>query len=146
MRDPEVTSRIMSAVRSRDTKAEVGLRQALWRRGLRYRIRSRLPGKPDIVFPTPRVAVFVDGDFWHGNAWRVRGMPTFDSQFERMNNPDFWRKKIRNNMARDERVTHELQQAGWTVYRVYESRLQKNLGDVADEVEYLVRSQASRHT
>jgi len=130
----------MAAVKSRDTKAEIALRQALWRRGLRFRVHSQLPGKPDIVFPTAHVAIFVDGDFWHGNSWLVRGMPSFDAQFERMNNSEFWRKKIRKNMTRDEEVTRALEVMGWTVYRVFESRLQKHLSDVADEVECLVRS------
>lgn len=138
-RDPVVTSRIMSAVRNRDTKPEIVLRRALWQRGLRYRVRSAMHGKPDIVFPGARVAVFVDGDFWHGNAWRIRGLPTFESQFERIANSQFWRDKLRANMARDAEVTASLTANGWRVYRVFESRLTGDVTGVASEIEALVR-------
>lgn len=138
-RDPEVTSRIMAAVPNRDTKPEIALRSALWRRGLRYRLRVRLPGKPDIVFPAGKVAVFVDGDFWHGNAWRIRGMASFDEQFEHVNNGAFWRDKIRSNMERDERVNETLESDGWLVVRVFESRLVADLDTVVEEIEATVR-------
>jgi DNA mismatch endonuclease, patch repair protein len=138
-RDPAVTSRIMAAVHNRDTKPEILLRHALWRRGLRYRVRTAVHGRPDIVFPGARVAVFVDGDFWHGNAWRVRGLPTFESQFERIANSQFWRDKLTVNMARDAEVTASLTAEGWRVYRVFESRLSGGVAEVASEIEALVR-------
>lgn len=143
MRDPQVTSKIMAAVKSRNTKPEVALRKALWHRGLRYRLHSRLTGHPDIVFPGARVVIFVDGDFWHGNAWRVRGMKSFDEQFLRHNNPEFWRKKITANMSRDQKVNDVLSREGWTVYRVFESRLNKDFSAVVLEIEELVRSSAN---
>lgn len=144
MRDPVVTSRIMAAVPSRNTRPEVALRKALWHRGLRYRVRTTLPGKPDITFPGARLAVFVDGDFWHGNAWRIRGLPSFEAQFDRMNNPDFWRAKLRRNMTRDAEVNTTLTQAGWTVYRVFESRLKRDLDEVVEEIFQRVRAGPSR--
>lgn len=140
MRDPAVTSRIMASVPNRDTRPEVALRSALWRRGLRYRIRTTLTGKPDITFPGAKLAVFVDGDFWHGNAWRIRGLPNFEAQFGRMNNPDFWRAKLRRNMTRDAEVNSALTQAGWTVYRVFESRLKSDFNRVVDEIVEQVRA------
>jgi DNA mismatch endonuclease (patch repair protein) len=147
MRDPKVTSRIMAAVRSRDTRPEIALRSILWRRGLRFRVRSKLTGKPDIVFSSARLAVFVDGDFWHGNAWRTRRLPSFEAQFERINNAAFWRAKIEANMARDQRVNTELAASGWQVYRVFESRLKDEPDLVADEVADLVRRRrATRRT
>jgi DNA mismatch endonuclease (patch repair protein) len=129
----------MAAVHNRDTKPEITLRHALWRRGLRYRVRTAVHGKPDIVFPGARVAVFVDGDFWHGNAWRIRGMPSFESQFERIANSQFWRDKLTANMTRDAAVTASLSAEGWRVYRVYESRLAADLPEVVSEIEALVR-------
>lgn len=144
-RPPEVTSRIMAAVRNRDTKPEVALRSALWRRGLRYRVHAKLPGKPDIVFPGSKVAVFVDGDFWHGNAWRVRGMDSFEEQFERISNGDFWRTKILANMDRDTRANETLEAAGWTVIRVFESRLFAELQTVTSEIENVVRVRRGRY-
>lgn len=138
-RDAETTSRIMAAVHNRDTKPELALRTALWRRGLRYRLRMDLPGKPDIIFPRCRLAVFVDGDFWHGNAWRIRGMPSFDAQFTQINNADFWRKKILANMERDSKVNETLTASGWTVFRVFESRLLNDLEGVATQIELIIR-------
>ena len=108
MRDPATTSRIKSAVRNRDTKPELLLRRALHRRGLRYRLRRPLPGHPDLAFPGARVAVFVDGDFWHGNTWRLRGAASLDDYLDSLANADFWRQKIGRNIARDRAVEHEL--------------------------------------
>lgn len=139
-RDAKITSRIMAAVRNRNTKPELLLRAALWRRGLRYRLRTKLPGKPDIAFPGSKVAVFVDGDFWHGNAWRIRGMASFDEQFEGMNNADFWRNKILTNMARDEAVNQKLRASGWMVIRVFESQLASSIDQIVAQVEEAVRS------
>src|SRR5262245_10437043 len=88
-RDPTVTSRIMSSVRSRDTQPERLLRTAIFKRGLRYRLHYRkLPGRPDLVFPSARIAVFVDGDFWHGGGWKERGFASMEAQYERRS--EFW--------------------------------------------------------
>ncbi|MFC9500046.1 very short patch repair endonuclease [Streptomyces sp. NPDC056982] len=141
-RDPAVTSRIMAAVKSKNTRPEMTLRKALWNRGLRYRLHASLPGRPDIVFPSARLVVFVDGDFWHGNAWRVRGMRSFDDQFRNINNGEKWRAKIVANVQRDEEVTVKLKESGWCVYRVFESRLKSDLGTVVDEIECRVRNAA----
>ena len=109
-RDPATTSQIMSAVRSRDTHPELLLRKALHKRGLRYRVAPRhLVGKPDIVFITARIAVFVDGDFWHGNAWRLRHATSNEHLVARWRNSEFWRNKIVGNVARDARVTRDLE-------------------------------------
>ncbi|MFC9818575.1 very short patch repair endonuclease [Streptomyces erythrochromogenes] len=146
MRDPEVTSRIMSAVGNRNTSPEMALRSALWKEGLRFRVKSKLFGKPDIVFPGARVTVFVDGDFWHGNAWRIRGMESFDAQFERINNGERWKAKISRNMERDRTVDSRLSGDGWCVYRVFESRIKKDLAGVTAEISDLVRSRCKDRT
>lgn len=137
-RDPAVTSRIMAAIPSHSTRPELALRRALWTAGLRYRLASRLPGKPDLVFPSARLAVFVDGDFWHGNAWRIRGMSSFDEQFEGRANPAFWRAKITANMERDIRVNAELKALDWDTYRVFESRLRKEIVYVVTEISEVI--------
>lgn len=127
-RDAAVTSRIMAAIPSRDTKAEVVLRKALHSRGFRYRVHSRaILGRPDIAFVSRRVAVFVDGDFWHGNTWRLRGATSLRAQFGRWRNSDFWISKIRGNMARDRAVNRALRREGWTVIRVWESAIARDL-------------------
>src|SRR3954470_20834591 len=106
-RDPAVTSRMMSAVRGKDSKAEMSLRRELHRRGLRYRLHARdVVGKPDLVVRSRRVAVFVDGDFWHGNAHRVRGLDRMEDLFP--NNREWWMQKLRRNIERDREVTTRL--------------------------------------
>jgi DNA mismatch endonuclease (patch repair protein) len=142
MRDPATTSRIMSAIRSRDTGPELLLRRELHRRGLRYRLRSSLPGRPDLVFPRARLAVFVDGDYWHGNTWRLRDAPSLDAYFASIANADFWRTKITTNIARDQRVNDQLHENGWRVVRLWESDLRKNLEESADMIERAVRDEA----
>jgi DNA mismatch endonuclease (patch repair protein) len=104
---PEVRSRIMRAIKGRDTAPELALRRALHRMGFRYRVCDRrFPGSPDVAFPTERVAVFVDGAFWRGRA----GIPKTRTAW--------WRAKFRKNRARDRRTDRCLKAAGWLVVRI----------------------------
>jgi len=136
-RDPEVTYRIMSRVRAADTKPEMLVRQRLWARGYRYRLHRRdLPGRPDLTFPSARVAVFVDGDLWHGNAWRVRERPSLASLFP--TNTDWWVSKIERNMERDREVTAALVARGWTVARFWESEILEDPDRVVSAISELV--------
>ncbi|HEU0027076.1 MAG TPA: DNA mismatch endonuclease Vsr, partial [Ktedonobacterales bacterium] len=134
-RGPDEISAIMRRVHGRDTTPELRLRRALWALGLRYRVApADLPGKPDLVFPGARLAVFVDGDFWHGNQWRRRRKAALEQQFERARPESraYWLGKIRRNMRRDAANTAALLADGWTVLRVWESQLAKDLeGTVA---------------
>lgn len=138
-RDPQVTSRIMSAVRHTGTGPEMALRRELHKRGLRFRVSTNLVGKPDIVFGPARVACFVDGDRWHGNGWRIRGYESFEDEFRHANS-DFWKKKISRNMRRDEQVTQTLADDGWLVMRVWASDVERDVVAAADQVERAVRS------
>jgi DNA mismatch endonuclease (patch repair protein) len=113
----------------------MALRRALHRNGLRYRLNSRLPGRPDVVFTRARVAVFVDGDYWHGNAWSTRGFSDFESYYGRGKNGSFWLEKIRRNVERDRTVSQLLVSDGWTVVRIWESAI---TNDVAAAVEAVV--------
>lgn len=109
------------------TKPELLLRHALWRAGLRYRKNdASLPGRPDVVFKNARVAVFCDGDFWHGRDW-----PHRKAKLERGNNPDYWIAKVERNMERDRQNTESLEAMGWTVLRMWE-------GDIKVRVDALV--------
>lgn len=135
-RAPEVTSRIMAAVRSRDTKPELALRRALHARGLRYRIHpSGIYGHPDLANAGRKVAVFVDGDYWHGNPaeWRRRGYSTLAEQFPEQKR-DFWVNKISANVRRDAEVTAVLSHDGWTVMRVWESDIRADVDRVAENI------------
>jgi DNA mismatch endonuclease (patch repair protein) len=99
----------MKQVKSEDTAPEIALRHAVWARGLRYRLHDAdLPGKPDMVLPRHKIAVFVDGDYWHGNQWRERGFRSLEEQLEQVHNKEYWIKKIERNMARDQRVVFDL--------------------------------------
>jgi DNA mismatch endonuclease (patch repair protein) len=129
----------MKAVRSFDTTPELLLRKALHRRGCRYRLHVRsLPGTPDIVFAKYRVAIFVDGDFWHGRKWILRGLPSLESQFHF--NARYCFNKIRSNIARDARADALLRQLGWEPIRVYESDILRSAQTVADRIAERIAS------
>lgn len=100
------------------------MRSALWRLGLRFRVGYRLAGTPDIVFPGARLAVFIDGCFWHG-CRKHSHMPK--------SNVAYWKKKFRGNKERDVRVNRKLKRQGWRVLRVWEH-------DIASELELFSRS------
>lgn len=138
-RDPAVTSRIMAAVRSSGTRPEMALRRAVFRRGLRYRVRTALPGKPDLVFPGARVACFIDGAFWHGGGWEERGYTSMESQFEGRPRGDWWIAKIRGNVERDRRVTAALEADDWVVLRYWDTEVMADPAKIAADVEATVR-------
>jgi DNA mismatch endonuclease, patch repair protein len=135
-RDAATTSRIMAAVRGRNTQPELLLRRALHARGLRYRVHPRdVPGRPDLVNRARKVAVFVDGDFWHGNPaeWERRGFSSMEAQFP-AEKRDRWTAKLRGNIERDRQVTATLAAQGWRVIRVWESEVRADLDAVAARV------------
>jgi DNA mismatch endonuclease (patch repair protein) len=133
-RAPQVTSRMMGAVRWRDNAAERLLRQELWRRGHRYRLHvGDLPGRPDITFRQARVCVFVDGDFWHGRAIVEDGIAAFKRTL-RTRRRDWWVAKIATNLRRDRDVSRTLQRDGWRVVRLWESEILRDAGRAADSV------------
>ena len=130
-------SAIMSKIRSKDTRPEMLLRRALHARGLRYRLHRRsLPGSPDLVFVSARVAVFVDGDFWHGRDLFEKGKAP-------RNNRTLWLAKLKGNRARDARDTARLLDAGWTVLRFWASSVEKSTAVCAGLVENIVRNPPS---
>lgn len=132
---------MMSAVRGKDSKAEIALRRELHRRGLRYRLHARdVTGNPDVVVRSRKVAVFVDGDFWHGNAHRLRGLDRLDDLFP--TNREWWMKKLRRNIERDREVTAILRSEGWRVVRVWESDVLSDPTCVADTVEAVMRGES----
>lgn len=140
-RPSDITSRIMASVKNKNSEAELKLRHALFARGLRYRVHyPKLIGKPDIVFPRARVVVFVDGDFWHGNAWKLRHMASFEEQFRFRSRPDWWEAKIRRNMDRDTVVNERLTAEGWCVMRIWESDVLRDVEACATRVVEVVES------
>ena len=126
-RDPAITHKIMSSVKSKNTRPEIALRKALWHQGLRFRVNYKdLPGKPDIAFTKAKVAVFCDGDYWHGHNWALRGLKNLDEELSGYS--EFWANKIRRNIQRDVEVNQQLAELGWKVVRVWER-------DIKDDVE-----------
>ena len=108
----------MSRVRGKNTGPEIKLRKLLWSRGIRgYRIHHNLLGKPDIVFTKKKIAIFIDGCFWHK-------CPVCFHEPE--TRKEFWVKKISSNVERDEKVNLQLQKEGWTVRRFWEHEVRKN--------------------
>jgi DNA mismatch endonuclease, patch repair protein len=110
----EVRSRIMRAVRSRNTRPELAVRRFLHAAGLRYRLHGAgLPGKPDVVFPGRRVVLFVHGCFWHQHkGCRRATVPASNQQF--------WQRKLARNVERDREVRRRLKDAGWGVISFWE--------------------------
>ena len=120
-------SQQMARIEGRNTKPEIVLRRALWQRGLRYRLHAPTPvGRPDVVFAGRRVAIFIDGGFWHGcpvHYVRPRSRE------------DFWRSKLAENVERDRRQTLALEELGWRVVRIWEHEVFEALDDVVELVD-----------
>ena len=126
----EQRSHTMSQIRAKDTRAEVLLRKALWKKGLRYRKNyAALPGKPDIALTRQKIAIFVDGDFWHARGHR-------DCPGEQVaSNKDYWKKKLARNVERDRDVTDALTEEGWLVLRFWETDIKKDLAGCLKQIE-----------
>lgn len=121
----------MSRIRGKHTKSECTLRRILWARGLRYRLHAHTPhGRPDLVFVSAKVAVFVDGCFWHGCP---------EHYVPPRSRAAFWSTKLRQNVERDIRQTRELEAHGWRVVRCWEHEVATAPGKVADRIEATVR-------
>jgi DNA mismatch endonuclease, patch repair protein len=121
----ERRSRLMSRVKTRDTKPEIMLRRALWVGGLRgWRLHvGTIPGRPDLAWPGRRVAVFVDGAFWHGHPDYYQGQ-----------SGKFWDEKIARNRARDERVNSELEERSWYVVRLWDFEVEREIDSCVERV------------
>lgn len=125
----EEITKNMRSNKSKDTKPELMLRKELWKRGLRYRKNyKKAVGKPDIVFVSRKIAIFVDGKMWHGYDWEKQ-----KNDFK--SHRDFWIPKIKRNIERDKEVTERLRNEGWTVLRFWDFEIKKNLSDCADKIE-----------
>lgn len=136
---PEQRRRAMAANRGRDTRPEVRLRSLLHRRGLRFRKNdSGLPGRPDVVFPSARLAVFVDGDFWHGRTLVDGDVAGFERQFARTERGSWWEAKIRRTVERDRVNNSALEAAGWCVMRVWARDLARDDEAIADRIAHVV--------
>ena len=136
-RDPlskEARSAIMRRIRRRDTKPELALRRELTRRGLRYLLDyGRVPGRPDLAMVGRRLAIFVDGEFWHGKKLSPERMAEM---------LPYWQRKIERNVVRDLRVNRELTENGWTVIRITDRAIRERIDQIGT---YIERATAHRY-
>jgi DNA mismatch endonuclease (patch repair protein) len=133
-RSPRATSFLMSRVRSTNSKMEILLRSALHLEGYRFRKNfDQVLGKPDIAFVREKVAVFVDGDYWHARILKERGIRELRKSLK-TSNREFWIAKLRRNVKRDAKVTKELKKQGWIVIRLWETDVKQNLKMCVDVV------------
>jgi len=122
----EKRSEIMSKVRSKDTTLELKVRREIWRRGKRYRVHSnKVFGTPDLCNKSKKVAVFIDGCFWHGCP-RCYAEPS--------SNVPFWRKKVQKNKVRREVVRKELKEKGWLALEFWACEINKDFEKVVDKI------------
>lgn len=128
---PEISQR-MSKVKLKRNNAETKLAKALWHRGYRYRLNyKKLPGSPDIVITKYRIAIFVDGEFWHGKDFE-------EKKLKLKNNKEYWIEKIEENINRDTRNDILLRQQEWIVIHFWSQDVIKYTDYCVDEIEYLI--------
>lgn len=133
----ESVSKRMANVSLKGGKAEVSLAKALWREGLRYRKNYRkIPGSPDIAITKYKIAVFVDGEFWHGENWEVR-------KTKLKSNKEYWIEKIEENIARDKKNDKLLQEMGWTPIHFWSKEVDKDLAKCIHKIIDLIQMRFS---
>jgi DNA mismatch endonuclease (patch repair protein) len=124
---PEISKR-MANIKLKAGTTESVLAKALWHRGIRYRRNcKKLPGSPDIAITTKKIAIFVDGEFWHGYDWENRKLML-------KSNRDYWIEKIEENIARDKYNDGLLSEMGWTVIHFWEKEIKKNLDECVEMI------------
>lgn len=131
--DPATRSRVMGQIRARNTRPEVEMRRLLFQKGFRYRLHKKgLPGRPDVVLPRRKVAIFVHGCFWHGHGCRYSRLPS--------SNTTFWAEKFQRNNERDHRKVRELRAAGWRVATIWECSITCNRDRTISRLETFLLS------
>ena len=139
---PEQRKRNMRNIRSFDTKIEVILRKELWSRGYRYRKNyKKLPGSPDIVLTKYKIAIFCDGEFFHGKDWEVLKPKLLNS-----NNSEYWISKISKNIEHDSEVNKQLLSLGWTVIRFWGNDIKKHTDECINVIEEAIFDQMLEET
>lgn len=137
-RSPELNHKIMSAIRGKETGIEVRLRKALYAKGLRYRKNSKyIFGHPDVSMKGLKVAIFCDSEFWHGKNFA-------ENEAKLTTNREYWVKKIKRNIERDQEVNARLRGEGYTVLRFWGEEIEKHLDDCVDKIVAAVEQNKTR--
>jgi DNA mismatch endonuclease (patch repair protein) len=119
----------MSRIKSNNTTIETDFRKALWHEGIRYKKNyKQLPGKPDVAITKYRIAIFCDGEFWHGKDWEIKKLKI-------QNNREYWITKIERNMKRDSETERQLRSMGWIILRFWGNDIRRNLAACVEEVK-----------
>ena len=128
---PQQRQKNMKHIKAKDTAIEVILRKALWERGYRYRKNYKgLPGHPDIVLTKYKIAIFCDGEFFHGKDWEK-----LKDRLKKSNNSEYWITKIVRNMERDEEVNKQLRTLEWSVLRFWGKDIKKDVNGCITTIE-----------
>jgi len=128
----EERSRLMSKIRSNNTKPEVLFRKKLWGNGIRFsRKASNMPEKPDITLNKYKIAIFIDGEFWHGYRWE-------EKKKKLKANRGYWIPKIEKNILRDQQNNRKLKKTGWKVVRFWEHQINKDTGKCLQKIKKIM--------
>lgn len=137
-RSPELNHKIMSAIRGKETGIEVRLRKALYGKGLRYRKNSQyIFGHPDVSMKGLKIAIFCDSEFWHGKNFA-------ENEAKLTTNREYWVKKIKRNIERDQEVNARLRGEGYTVLRFWGEEIERHLDDCVDKIVAAVEQNKTR--
>lgn len=124
----------MQRIKGKDTSIEIILRKALWQKGYRYRKNyKQLPGSPDIVLLKYKIAIFCDGEFFHGKDWEQ-----LKTRLEKGEKGEYWISKISRNIARDEGIDKQLNFLGWTVLRFWGNDIKKHTDECVKVIEEVI--------
>ncbi|HWZ36102.1 MAG TPA: very short patch repair endonuclease [Mucilaginibacter sp.] len=125
----------MTRIKSANTKSEIRLRKALFAKGVRFRLHNKfLFGNPDIAIRKYKLAIFIDGEFWHGYNWAKK-------KDKISANRDYWIPKIEKNIARDILVNKHYENSGWTIFRFWEKDINRDLENCIDKITRYLDSQ-----
>jgi len=130
-------SDLMRKIKAKNTTPEIILRKALWNEGIRYRKENKeIIGNPDIAIKKYKLAIFIDGEFWHGYNWH-------EKKNKIKSNREYWIKKIERNIVRDKKYNQLLKEQNWIVLRFWEHEIKKELNKCVEKVKDAIALQSS---
>jgi DNA mismatch endonuclease, patch repair protein len=126
----------MSAIHSKNTRPEKQVEKILRKQKIKYKKHYPIPGSPDFIVEEEKTAIFVDGDFWHGHNWKLRGIK--DQKTELAGYNKYWSNKIQTNIKRDRRANRKLHNLGWKVVRFWESDIKNSTNKVIKKLKKII--------